>query len=142
MIFLELNITDKKEEKLLSRLKVEGKLKFEGSSTPSNDQVRELIAKNLGKDAKLVVVKNIYTKYGAASADVLAYVYDNERKLKELEKVNKKSKEKKKEDDPKEKAKPEALKEEAKPEEKPAEEKKKEVKEEPKEEKAPVEEKK
>lgn len=141
MIFLELNITDKKEEKLLSRLKVEGKLKFEGSSTPSNDQVRELIAKNLGKDDKLVVVKNIYTKYGAASADVLAYVYDNERKLKELEKVNKKSKEKK-EAAPKEKAKPEAPKEEAKPEEKPAEEKKKEVKEEPKEEKAPVEEKK
>lgn len=141
MIFLELNITDKKEEKLLSRLKVEGKLKFEGSSTPSNDQVRELIAKNLRKDAKLVVVKNIYTKYGSASADVLAYVYDNERKLKELEKVNKKSKEKK-EAAPKEKAKPEAPKEETKPKEKPAEEKKKEVKEEPKEEKAPVEEKK
>ncbi len=121
MRFLELNITDKKEEKLLSRLKVEGKIMFEGSATPSNDQVRELIAKNLGKDAKLVVVKNIYTKYGAASADVFAYVYDNENKLKELEKVNKKSKEKK-EAAPKEEPKVEGAKE------KPAEENKEEAK--------------
>ncbi len=130
MIFLELNITDKKEEKLLSRLKVEGRLKFEGSATPSNDQVRELIAKNLGKDSKLVVVKNIYTQYGDASADVLAYVYDNEQKLKDIEEVNKKVKEKKEgEAVPKETVKPEAKekvakeekteeKKEAKPEEK------------------------
>ncbi len=137
MSFLELNITDKEEQKLLSRLNVKGRLKFEGSATPSNDQVRELIAKTVGKDAKLIVVKNIYTKYGDASADVVAYVYDNEKKLKELEKVNKKSKEKK---EAAPEAKPEAHKKEAKPEEKkeepkeekPAEEKKEEPKEEEK----------
>ncbi|TKJ17651.1 hypothetical protein CEE44_03920 [Candidatus Woesearchaeota archaeon B3_Woes] len=130
MRFLKLDITNKEEQKLLSRLKVEGKLKFEGSATPSGDSVKEAIAKNIGKDVKLVVVKNIYTKYGSSSADVLAYAYDDEKKLKELEEVNKKPKGKK-EGAPKEGAKPEAPKEEAvKP--KPAEEKKEEPKEEEK----------
>ena len=97
---MQLEITDKKEQKLLSRVEVKGIVKFDGSATPSNDKVKEAIAKNVGKDMKLVVVKNIYTSYGASSADVTAYVYDDEKKLKELEEKHKKVKkvEKKEED--------------------------------------------
>ncbi len=103
---MELNIADKKEQKLLSRLEVKGKITFSGGATPSSDQVKEAIAKNLGKDAKLIVVKNIYTDYGSASADIMVYVYDDEKKMKELEETNKKSKDKKEGEDeeaPKEK---------------------------------------
>ena len=92
MKFLKLEIIEKNEQKLLSRSAVKGKLSFEGTATPSNDQVKEEIAKHIGKDAKLVVVKHIYTKYGNPSADVFAYVYDDEKKLKELEEKHKKEK--------------------------------------------------
>ena len=89
---MKLNIHDKKEQKLLSRLEVKGRLEFDGSTTPSNDAVRESVAKNVGKDAKLVVIKSIYTDYGKASADVRAYVYDSEAKLKNVERVKEDSK--------------------------------------------------
>ena len=128
---MELNITDKKEQKLLSRLEVSATISFNGGVTPSNDAVKDALAKNLGKDAKLVVVKGIYTKYGDSFADVSAYVYDNEKKLDEIEVTHKKSKEEKKEGEeapaaekpaekPKEEApaKEEKPAEEAKPEEK------------------------
>ena len=59
---MKLNILDKKEQKLLSRTEVKGKLEFDKEATPSNDAVKEEIAKGVGKDAKLVVVKSIYTK--------------------------------------------------------------------------------
>jgi ribosomal protein S24E len=123
---MELNITDKKEQKLLSRLEVSATISFNGSVTPSNDAVKDAIAKKIGKDIKLVVVKGIYTKYGDSSADVNAYVYDNEKKLDEIEVTHKKVKEEKKEDEetpaavaPKaEEKKEEAPKEEPKAEEK------------------------
>jgi ribosomal protein S24E len=89
---MELNIIDKKEHKLLSRLEVKATISFGSNPTPSNQSVKDALAKNLEKDIKLVVIKHIYTKYGDTSANVEAYVYDNEIKLKELEKKDKKSK--------------------------------------------------
>ncbi len=107
---MQLDITDKKEQKLLSRVEVKGIVRFDSGATPSNDNVKEAIAKSVGKDMKLVVVKNIYTHYGASSADVNAYVYDNEAKLKELEEKHKKAKKGEgkdgSEEAPKEEAKP------------------------------------
>ena len=93
---MNLEIINKKEQKLLSRLEVKAKITFEGVATPSNEAVRDSLAKNLGKEAKLTVIKNIYTKYGGAYANVSAYIYDNEAKLKEIETKNKKEKKKKK----------------------------------------------
>lgn len=82
---MDLKITDKKEEKLLGRIVIKGYADFGKAVTPSNDAVRDSIAKQTGKEAKLVVVKHIYTRFGANSADVIAYVYDNEKKYDELE---------------------------------------------------------
>ena len=92
MRFLELKITDKKEEKLLGRTAVKANAVFTNASTPSNDAVRDSIAKHLGKDAKLVVVKHIYTNFGANSADITAYAYDDGKKYDELEVFHKKVK--------------------------------------------------
>jgi ribosomal protein S24E len=89
---MDLKITDKKDEKLLQRACVKGVADFGKAVTPSNDAVKDAIAKHLGKDAKLVVVKHIYTKFGSHSADVIAYVYDNEKKHNELEVSHKKPK--------------------------------------------------
>ena len=122
---MNLEIIEKKEQKLLSRLEINAKISFSGGATPSNDDVKAEISKAVGKDAKLVVIKNIYTKYGDASADVLAYVYDDEKKLDELEKTHKKAKKKEGEEEavPKEKPKEKAPKKEEKKEEAAKEEK-------------------
>ena len=89
---MKLEILEKKEQKLLSRLEVKARTGFEGSSTPSNDDVKAAIAKETGKDVKLVVVQNIYTDFGTASATIFAHVYDNEKQLKDLEETHKKAK--------------------------------------------------
>ena len=129
MSFLDLKITEKNEQKLLSRIEVQAILGFTGSSTPSNEDVKNAIAKEVGKDAKLVVIQHIYTNYGDTSAKVIAHVYDNDKKLDEIENTHKKSKKKEGEEG-------EAAPAQAAPAaEAPKEEKKEEVKEAPKEEK-------
>ena len=152
---MELNIINKKQDPLFSRIKVESEIIFE-KGTPSIAEVKSKLGKDFGKDEKLIVVKGIYTQYGLKKAKNLSYVYENEEALKRIE-VGKKEKTGKKEAKPKEEEKPEAKKEEqkpkeeqksekkeAKPEEKQEEQKAKESKtgEKPKEKKAPDKEKK
>ncbi len=91
MILLDINIKEQKENKLLSRLELSATIEFIGEATPSNDKVKEIIAKKTGKEAKLVIMKHIYTNYGDSSAEVIAYIYNDEKKMKELEE-NKKQK--------------------------------------------------
>ena len=92
---MELKIINKKADPLLSRIKVEAELTFD-KGTPSNAEVRSMLSKDLGKDEKLIVVKNIYTTYGLTKATNLSYIYENEEALKRIE-VQKKEKTGKKE---------------------------------------------
>jgi ribosomal protein S24E len=94
---MDLKLNEKKEEKLLERTYIKGVVDFGKAPTVSNDAVKDSIAKQLGKEAKLVVVKHIYTKFGAHTADVIAYAYDNEKKYNELEVSHKKPKKTKEE---------------------------------------------
>ncbi len=79
MISVQINITSKKEEPLLSRTKIEGTLEFE-KATPSYQEVTSVIASQIKKDEKLVVIKHIYNHFGSKKADVIAYVYADEEK--------------------------------------------------------------
>lgn len=117
-----MEILEKKEEPLLSRVSVKASVVFE-TATPSNEEVAKQIASALKKDVKLVVVKKIQTHYGERTADIDAFVYDSEQALKQAEPQPKKK------EKPGEKA---EKKEETKPAEAPKEEKKEEA---PKEEK-------
>ena len=112
---MELKIINKKEYPLLSRTMVESEIAFE-KSTPSKDEIKSKLGKDLGKDEKLIVVKSIYTMYGLKKCKNLSYVYENEESLKRIEV----QKEKKKEAKPEEKAaeKPQEAKKEAKEEQK------------------------
>jgi len=112
---MELKIINKKEYPLLSRTMVESEIAFE-KSTPSKDEIKSKLGKDLGKDEKLIVVKGIYTEYGLKKCKNLSYVYENEESLKRIEV----QKEKKKEAKPEEKAaeKPQESKKEAKEEQK------------------------
>ena len=91
---MELKILNKKEEPLLSRIKVESEIEFE-SATPSEKEVKSGLAKTLGKDEKLLDIKGIYTLYGLKKAKVLCYAYENEEILKRIKIEGRKSKEKK-----------------------------------------------
>ena len=141
-----MEILEKVEEPLLSRIAVKASVVFE-AATPSTEEVAKQIASALKKDEKLVVVKKIATTYGEKKADIDAVVYDSEEAKNKIERKTKAMKEAEKkaetqatketgsaQEKPAEETAPaEEKKEEAPKEEKPAEEKKEEI---PKEEKA------
>jgi len=146
---MKVEIKNKKENPLLSRIEVSGIVSFEGA-TPSNEQVCQAVASQLKADVSAVKMKNIYTGFGKHEAKFLAFVYKSKADLdkiepkpkKQLEKEKKAAEAKKKAEEeakaPKPEAKPEEKKEapaEAKPEEKKPEAKPEEKKEAPKEEK-------
>jgi len=97
---MELKILNKEHQPLLSRTKIESEILFE-KSTPSGADVKTSLAKNIGKDEGLLVIKGIYTLYGMRKAKVLSYVYDNKESIKKIEKVKEDKKGDKKEEQPK-----------------------------------------
>lgn len=151
---MKLEIKNKKDNPLLSRIEVSGVLTFEGA-TPSNEQVAQGIASQLKVEPAVVKMKKITTGVGSNQADFTAFVYSSKEELdriepkpkKQLEKEQKAAEARKKAEEEakaakasKEEAKAEEKKEEAKPEEKKQEAKEDKPKEENKE--APKEEKK
>jgi len=85
---MELKILSSKEDSLLSRTKIEAEVIFD-KSTPSNQEVKSKLSKDLGKEEKLIVIKGIYTIRGLKKAKNLSYVYKNEEALKRIEIVKK-----------------------------------------------------
>ena len=121
---MKIEIKEKNENPLLSRVEVKGSIEFEGA-TPSNMELIEILAKELKKDSNLIVVKNIYTQFSQQKAEFLAFVYNDLEAISKIEKVTKHLK-KKAEEAAKtaaEAKEAEAPKEEEKAEEKPVEEK-------------------
>ena len=96
---MKLTITEKKEHKLLSRIEVKGSVEFEGA-TPTNKDVQDALAKQVGADVSLVVIKKIANTYGAHTATVRAHVYSDVAKLKVIEGVKEKKTGEKKEEAP------------------------------------------
>ena len=135
---MKIEIKNKKDNPLLSRIEVSGIVAFEGV-TPSNEQVAQSIASQLKVDASVVKMKHIYTGFGEHEAKFLALVYNSKEELDRIEPKPKKQLEK--EQKAVEAAKKTA--EEEKPAEAPKEEapaeKKQEAKPEEKKEKAPAE---
>ena len=86
---MNVEIVNKKENVLLSRLEIEANLTFEGV-VPSRDQVRENLANQLKKDSKLVIIKTIKPNYGEHNALVHAHIYEDKGTLKKLENLKKK----------------------------------------------------
>lgn len=91
---MNLSVTNKKEETLLSRTMITATLDFE-KATPSYAEVAALLAANLKSDEKLIALKHIYNLFGAKKAEVIAYVYADENKKNFIEPKIKEKKEKK-----------------------------------------------
>lgn len=89
---MQLNITQKKEEPLLSRTMLKATVEFD-KSTPSYPEVASLLAANLKADEKLVAIRHVYTSFGTKKADVTAYVYKDEARKQLIEPKKKEKKE-------------------------------------------------
>jgi len=87
-ITMKVSIQDKKDNVLLKRTEVKGTLEFEGA-TPSNAQLAEIVAKEMKVNVGLVVVKNIYTKFGHLQADFSAVIYKDAEAKKQTEVLTK-----------------------------------------------------
>jgi len=96
---MELVIEKKEKNPFLEREEVKAILK--SNITPSNAQVKEVLASKLNKPAELIVIKGIYPKFGKQESEVRAFVYNSEEALKKFEPKPKAKKEKAK---PKEKS--------------------------------------
>jgi ribosomal protein S24E len=145
VIFLNIEVKNKTENILLSRIEVQGNISFDKGPTPSEEDVKKELSKVLEVEKDLIIIKGIYTGYGENTAELTAYQYLSKDDLKNIEPKDKKKKAENKEGEKKEA--PAEEKKEAPAEEKkeaPAEEKKEapteEKKKEPKAEEAPKEE--
>ena len=98
---MQMNITNKKEEPLLSRTMVTANLEFE-KATPSYAEVMASLATHLKTDEKLIAIRHVYNSFGAKKAEVVAYVYSDENKKKFIEPKLKEKKDKKAKDAKKE----------------------------------------
>ena len=91
---MQLTVTNKKEEPLLSRTQITATLEFD-KTTPSYQEVTSLIATQLKTDEKLVAIRHVYNSFGSKKADVTAYVYSDEAKKQFIEPKLKEKKDKK-----------------------------------------------
>lgn len=122
---MELTLTKERDTPLLSRKRYTFDMTFKGS-TPSRNDIRTAVAKQLKADEDLTIIKHVYTRYGAEKARVIAQVYNSVDEMKKIEESGTLKKHEKKEE-PKKEAAAEAPAEEPK-EEAPAEEKAEEAK--------------
>ena len=91
---MQINVTSKKEEPLLSRTMLKASLEFE-KVTPSYPEVTALLATNLKADEKLIAIRHIYNHFGDKKADITAYLYSDENRKNFIEPKLKVKKEKK-----------------------------------------------
>ena len=99
---MQLTITEKKENKLLDRIEIEGKLVFSGP-TPSKMLLSEALAKKLSIELPLIVIKKLLTNFGAQEADFSAVAYNKADSKKSIEVLTKHMKKKAAEEEKKRK---------------------------------------
>ncbi|MBS3106902.1 hypothetical protein J4419_04560 [Candidatus Woesearchaeota archaeon] len=82
---MELQISNRNENTLLSRVEVSARVEFGKATTPKREDVKAALAKELKVEPELVMVKSISTGYGANSASVRAHVYKDKAVMAKLE---------------------------------------------------------
>ncbi|MEM1514342.1 MAG: 30S ribosomal protein S24e [Candidatus Thermoplasmatota archaeon] len=80
---MEIEIEDRKENKLLNREEIKCTLKYEGK-TPERQKIREEIKNAIGKDG-FVVLQYIKQKYGENKAKIYAKIYPSEAEARKIE---------------------------------------------------------
>lgn len=81
---MEIEITEEKKNPLLRRKEVTFKLHHDGAS-PSREEARNALIKALKCSSNLLVIDKMDTEFGKRETIGYAKVYENEERLKEIE---------------------------------------------------------
>ena len=81
---MELKISSKKEQPLLSRTELLAKIAFD-SATPDRSEVRKKIAEAVKADEQCVAVTGIKNEFGSKSASVTVHVYKSKEDMEKYE---------------------------------------------------------
>lgn len=73
---MEFEIIKRRENQLLQREEILAKVRFKGG-TPSRREIRDALAKELGKPSGNLFIRKIVTEYGKEEAEVIAMVYNS-----------------------------------------------------------------
>jgi len=73
-VFMDIEIREKKENKLLGRQQVSCKISFE-KQLPSRKEVREALCAALGVAPEVLVVQSVRGGFGVKSAKAIVHVY-------------------------------------------------------------------
>lgn len=98
-----MKIISKEKSKLLPRIDVEAMINHFDKKTPSVNEVKEELSKNLKVDKDLILVEHIYSNFGIGSSKIIAYVYESKEDIDKITKKGKKQKESDKKEVPEEK---------------------------------------
>jgi len=81
---MKLDVNSREKADLLNREEIHANLNFSGS-VPSRLDVRKELAKKANVKIELLVIKKIDPAFGESKAKVFAYVYKDEKSMKEVE---------------------------------------------------------
>lgn len=84
---MDLTITNKRDNPLLSRTHVQANIIFEGS-TPNRKEVQKALAKSMKAESKMVIIQTIQTSFGHSKASLVAHVYNDEKAMIANERAN------------------------------------------------------
>ena len=81
---MELKIESENDNKLLGRKEITATINF-NATTPSKEQIKELIGGRLGSNRELTVIRKIEGEYGRKRITVRVHVYSDPEILKKTE---------------------------------------------------------
>jgi small subunit ribosomal protein S24e len=82
---MEIDILEKKENKVLDRTEIKFNCLYEGEATPQLLNVKNKLVALLNTKKEFIVVDSIQPHFGEAKAAGYAKVYDSENSLKDIE---------------------------------------------------------
>ena len=85
---MELEITDKNENKLINRMEVNFKVTHDKAKTPTRKEVKGVLADNLGAKKECVIIARMRSEFGNPVTKGYAKVYKTPEDLKRFEKVH------------------------------------------------------
>ncbi|WP_075049809.1 30S ribosomal protein S24e [Ignicoccus islandicus] len=80
-----IHVVEDRYNPLIERRELSIVIHHVGKSTPKRCEVKEAIAKSLGIDPNLVIVRKLVTEYGIGRTRGKVHIYNNQKRLEEIE---------------------------------------------------------
>ncbi len=88
-----MKIIKQEKSKLLPRIDVIAIKEHIESRTPSYEEAKEELSKDLKADKDLILIEHIYPNFGIGSSKIIAYVYESKEAMEKVIKKTKKQRE-------------------------------------------------